>query len=172
MTLFGALDTTHATLNEAILHLSRHPEDKNRLLAGDVPWATAIEEFVRYPSPIQGLRRTAARDFEFDGVSLHAGDPILAFNAAGNRDPEQFPEPDKCILSRDARNHLGFGSGAHVCLGRNFARVIIEVVLKTVLTRLPDFAVPADFVPSYTAGEGRRMKALPLTFSPGARHPR
>jgi cytochrome P450 len=169
VTLFGALDTTHATLNESILHLSRHPEDKARLGSGEVAWATAIEEFVRYASPIQGMRRTATRAFEFGGVALKPGDPVIALNAAANRDPERFPEPDRCILTRDARDHLGFGAGAHVCLGRNFARVIIQVVLGTLLARLPDFAVPDDFTPTYTAGEGRRMKSLALVFSPGPR---
>jgi cytochrome P450 len=169
VTLFGALDTTHATLNESILHLSRHPEDKHRLSSGEVPWASAIEEFVRYASPIQGMRRTATRELEFNGVALKPGDPIIALNAAGNRDPAVFHEPDQCVITRDASDHLGFGAGAHVCLGRNFARVIIHVVLGTMLRRMPDFAVPADFVPSYTVGEGRRMKALALTFSPGSR---
>lgn len=166
--LFGALDTTHATLNEAILHLSRHPEDKERLLADDSLWPGAIEEFVRFTSPIQMLRRTATGDVELAGQTVPAGGPIFGGIAAGNRDPAIFGDPDRCIIDRDTSAHLGFGAGAHVCLGRNFARVIIEVVLKAMLARLPDFAVPADFVPTYTAGEGRRMRSLPITFTPGA----
>lgn len=169
VTLFGALDTTHATLNMTLLHLAREPADKERLIAGEIDWANAIEEFVRYASPIQFLRRTVVEPIELHGVALPAGAPILAGIGAGNRDPQVFAEPDRCILTRDARDHLGFGSGAHVCLGRNFARVIMDVVLKTVLARLPDFSVAADFVPEFTSGEGRRMKALPMRFAPGQR---
>lgn len=167
--LFGALDTTHATLNEAILHLSRHPQDKDHLAANDALWPNAIEEFVRFTSPIQMLRRTATGNSEFGGQTVAAGDPIFGVIAAGNRDPAVFPEPDRCLLERDTRDHLGFGSGAHVCLGRNFARVIVEVVLKAMLSRLPDFAVPVDFVPGYTSGEGRRMRSLPISFTAGPR---
>ncbi len=169
VTLFGALDTTHATLSEAILHLSRNPADKDALRSGAVAWPNAIEEFVRFASPIQALRRTATHDFDYAGTGLRKGDPVLAFIGAGNRDPVTFPDPDSCILSRPTVEHLGFGSGGHVCLGRNFARVIIEIVLTSLLERMPDFTVPADFVPSYTSGEGRRMKSLPIRFSPGQR---
>ena len=169
VTLFGALDTTHATLNMALLHLAREPADKQRLLSGEINWANAIEEFVRFASPIQFLRRTLVEPTALYGVDMPAGVPILAGIGAGNRDPEVFPEPDRCLLSRDTASHLGFGSGAHVCLGRNFARVIIEVMLKAVLARLPDFTVAPDFEPEFTVGEGRRMKTLPMVFTPGHR---
>lgn len=167
--LFGALDTTHATLNEAILHLSRTPTDRDRLANDAALWPNAIEEFVRFASPIQMLRRTATGDIEFGGRSLKAGDPVFGVIAAGNRDPSVFHDPDACVMSRDTRDHLGFGAGAHVCLGRNFARVIIAVTLTAVLKRLPDLAAAPDFKPSYSAGEGRRMKSLPMTFTPGRR---
>jgi cytochrome P450 len=169
VTLFGALDTTHATLNMTLLHLAREPGDKQQLISGEIEWPGAIEEFVRFASPIQFLRRTVTEPIDFYDVSLPAGAPILAGIGAGNRDPQVFAEPDRCILARDAREHLGFGSGAHVCLGRNFARTIIDVVLKTVLARLPDFSVAPDFVPEFTSGEGRRMKKLPMRFTPGRR---
>jgi cytochrome P450 len=169
VTLFGALDTTHATLSEALLHLSRTPADKARLGLGDVDWNLAIEEFVRFASPIQGLRRTVTRAMAFGGSQLEPGDPIFGMNGAANRDPAKFSDPDRCVLTRDAREHLGFGSGAHVCLGRHFAREIIRITLSTLLERMPDFAVPKDFTPEYTSGEGRRMKSLPITFTRGAK---
>ncbi len=167
--LFGALDTTHATLNNSLLHLARNPQDKDRLIAQEVSWSNAIEEFVRAASPIFALRRTATKDIELEGQTIPEGSPVLALLGAGNRDPEQFPEPDTCIISRDASSHIGFGAGAHVCLGRYFARLMIETVLTAVLTRLPDFSVAEDFVPTYTAGEGRRIISLPISFTPGPR---
>lgn len=167
VSLFGALDTTHAASNTGLLHLGRNPADKEKLLSGKVAWLAAIDEFVRYASPIQFLRRTVKADGQFLGVGLEAGAPILAGIGAGNRDPEKFPQPEQCIISRDARDHLGFGAGAHICLGRNFARIIIETVLRSVLNRMPDYRIPEDFEPVYTSGEGRRMRSLPATFTPG-----
>ena len=169
LTLFGALDTTHAAMSEAIFHLARHPADKQRLMSGAVPWETAIEEFLRFSSPIQGQRRTIVHPVEIAGQTLEPGVPILALNGAANRDPAKFADPNKCILDRDARDHLAFGTGAHVCIGRNYARTMIHVVLSTLLERLPDFAVADDFVPDYSTAESRGIKALPVHFTPGKR---
>lgn len=163
--LFGGLDTTSAALGEALLHLARNPEDAERLRKGEVSWETAIEEFVRFTSPIQGLRRTVTRDVVLDGQTLHARDLVLALNAAANRDPEKFAEPNRCIIDRENNDHIGFGTGAHVCLGRNVARLVMEVFLKAMLSRFPDYQVPDDFVPEYAVGEARGMKTLPIRFA-------
>lgn len=171
LVLFGGLDTTTAALAEALLHLARHPEDAERLRSGAVPWSRAIEEFVRYASPVHGLRRTVTCPVELEGTQLRAGDFIMAMNGAGNRDPEQFDQPDTILIDRQIdvpRGHLGFGAGAHICLGQHFARVMMELLLKTVLTRIPDFRVPDDFVPEYAVGESRVMKRLPVSFTPPA----
>ena len=167
--LFGGLDTTHAALSEAILHLARHPEDKQRLKSGEIDMAGAIEEFVRFASPIQALRRTVRQPTELEGKPLAVGTKVVALNGAANRDPARFAEPDRCLIDRDARAHLGFGNGAHICLGRNFARVMMDVVLRAMLDRLPDFAVADDFTPEYAVGEARGMKSLPIRFTPGER---
>lgn len=170
--LFGGLDTTHAALSEAILHLSRNPQDKKRLASGTVDMAGAIEEFVRFASPIQALRRTAHQPTELEGETIPVGSPVVALNGAANRDPDRFPDPDRCLIDRDARAHLGFGNGAHICLGRNYARVMMDVVLRAMLDRLPDFAVAEDFVPEYAVGEARGIKSLPIRFTPGERRAR
>jgi len=169
LTLFGALDTTHAAMSEAILHLARNPDDKLRLKSGVVPWDVAIEEFLRFSSPIQAQRRTVVHDVEIEGEKIAAGTPIMALNGAANRDPAKFADPERCMIDRDARDHLAFGAGAHVCLGRNFARMMIKVVLSTLLERLADFTLPVDFVPHYSTAESRGIKSLPVTFTPGKR---
>jgi len=166
LTLFGSLDTTHSAISGALFHLARHPQDKQRLLSGEVPWATAIEEFLRFTSPIQFLKRTAVNPVDIDGGHLEPGDAVGALNGAGNHDPERFPEPGRCLIDRDARDHLAFGSGAHVCIGRHFARVMIDVALKSMLRRAPDFTVPEDFVPEYGASEARGLQSLPIVFTP------
>lgn len=165
LALFGALDSTSSAMSGALYHLATHPQDKQRLMSGEVPWAGAIEEFLRFTTPIQTLRRTVVRETELDGGTVVPGDFVLAINGAANRDPAKFADPDACDIARDARDHMSFGTGAHICIGRHYARVMIDVCLKTVLRRIGDFAVRADFVPDYTSSEARALKRLPVTFS-------
>lgn len=169
LTLFGALDSTSSAMSGSLLHLARHPADKAKLVDGEVDWPVALEEFIRFTTPIQALRRMATKETEIDGGTLYPGDQLLALNGAANRDPAKFAEPHKCILGRDAREHMSFGSGAHVCIGRHFARIMLETCLKTMLARAYDFAVEEDFVPEYTPSEARALKTLPLRFTPGRR---
>ena len=169
LALFGALDSTSSAMSGSLFHLGQHPEDKKRLLSGEVPWASAIEEFIRFTTPIQTLRRTVAKDTEVDGGEVYKGDVVLCINAAANRDPAKFPEPDKCLIDRDARDHLSFGSGAHVCIGRHYARVMIDICLKAVLTRIGDYRIAEGFVPEYTPSEARALKTLMVRFTPAQR---
>ncbi|MDX2235335.1 MAG: cytochrome P450 [Hyphomonadaceae bacterium] len=166
LTLFGALDSTSSAMSGALYHLALHPADKGRLVSGEVAWADAIEEFLRFTSPIQALRRTVVQPTEVDRCPLAEGDVVLALNGAANRDPQKFPDPDTVRIERDAREHLSFGSGAHVCIGRHFARVMLDVCLRTVLQRLEDYAVVPGFSPEYTPSEARALKSLPVTFTP------
>jgi cytochrome P450 len=167
LTLFGALDSTSSAMSGSLFHLGRNPRDKERLMSGEVSWENAIEEFLRFTTPIQALRRTVRHPTELDGGALEPGEFVLALNGAANRDPAKFPEPDKCIIDRDAREHMTFGAGGHVCIGRHFARVMLDVCLKTMLRRLPDFEVAADFEPDYTSSEARALKTLPISFAAG-----
>lgn len=173
LVLFGGLDTTSAALGEGLYHLARHPEDAERLRKGEIPWRQALDEFVRYASPIQGLRRTVACPVNLGGVDLKPGDYIFAMNGAGNRDPQQFDQPDRVDLDRQMEiphGHLGFGAGAHICIGQHFARGMMELVITSILTRIPDFNVAPDFRPEYAVGESRVMRHLPVTFTPRAAH--
>lgn len=166
LALFGALDSTSSAMSGSLYHLGQNPEDKARLLSGEVAWEGAIEEFLRFTTPIQTLRRTATDDIELDGGVVPKGAFVLAINGAANRDPEKFAEPDKCLISRDARDHMSFGTGAHICIGRHYARVMIEVCLKTMLARLGDYRIAEGFEPDYTSSEARALKTLPVTFTP------
>lgn len=169
LTLFGALDSTSSAMSGSLLHLARHPEDRQRLMSGEVPWEGALEEFIRFTTPIQALRRQVTQPTELDGCPLEPGVNVLALCGAGNRDPEKFPDPDRCLIDRDARDHLSFGAGAHVCIGRHFARVMLQTCLTTVLARLGDYEVEPGFEPDYTASEARALKTLPIQFTPGPR---
>lgn len=170
--LFGGLDTTSSAMGEALVHLARNPADADRLRNGEVDWAGAVEEFVRYASPIQGLRRTLTRDIEVEGVLLKQGQPIVMLNGSANRDPSKFDQPDRCVIERgltDHNDHVAFGAGAHICLGRDVARLALEILLDAVITRMPDFRLGNDFVPIYPSGEARGLLSLPVTFSPAMR---
>src|ERR1700722_4050799 len=83
LTLFGALDSTSSAMSSSIYHLARHPEDKQRLLSGETPWEGALEEFIRFATPIQALRRQTTQPTELDGGTLEAGVNVLAVNGAG-----------------------------------------------------------------------------------------
>ena len=169
LALFGALDSSSSGMSGALLHLAQNPADKQRLLSGEVPWENAIEEFLRFVSPIQTLRRTVVQDTEVDGGKLHKGDVVLCINAAANRDPAMFSDPDKCIIDRDIREHMAFGAGAHVCIGRHYARTIIHVCLTTILSRIGDYRLKDGFVAVYTNSEARALKSLMVEFTPRAR---
>jgi cytochrome P450 len=167
LTLFGALDSTSSAMSGSLFHLGRNPRDKDRLMSGEVPWAIALEEFLRFTTPIVALRRTVTKPTELDGGSLEPGDFVLACNGAANRDPAKFTNPDEIIIDRpEAADHMTFGAGGHVCIGRHYARVMLQTCLETMMRRLPDFTVPADYEPEYTPSEARALKTLPVVFTP------
>lgn len=169
LVLFGGLDTSSAALGEALLHLIRNPGDRQRLLDGEVSFKAALDECVRFASPIQGLRRTVTVDTVLEGCPLKAGDFIMAMNGAANHDPEKFAQPDRIDFDRAVRNehdHLGFGGGAHICIGQHFARMLMETVIRLVFARLPNVRVKDGFSAFYAVGESRVMQHLPVTFDP------
>ena len=165
--LFGGLDTTTSAILESLLYLAQHPEEKTRLMKGDYAWDVAIEEFVRYASPVQGLRRNLTADAELEGQPLKKGEWMFALHGSANRDETVFSEPNKCMLDRSPNPHMGFSAGAHLCLGRNLARLEMKITIKAVLERLGDYRIAPDFKLGYLCAEARGMKALPVIFSPG-----
>lgn len=167
--LFGGLDTTSAVMLESLRFLAAHPVEKTKLANGEREWQTAVEEFVRFTSPIQGLRRTVTKETELEGQPLMPGDWVMALHGSANRDAALFASAEQCLLDRRPNLHLAFGAGAHICLGRNLARLEIEILLRAALNRFPDWQTDAGFEPDYLAGEARGMKALPVRFTPGVR---
>ena len=167
LVLFGGLDTTSAALGKALWYLIENPEDARKLLEGEMDFDVALHEFVRVASPIQGLRRTVTKDTVLEGCPLKAGDFVMAMNGAANHDPDQFSDPDEVRFDRAPRNeheHLGFGGGAHICLGQHFAKLLMRTLITAVLTRLPDLEIAPGFEPEYAVGESRVLKKLPVRF--------
>ncbi|MFF0813958.1 cytochrome P450 [Rhodococcus sp. NPDC003318] len=114
--------------------------DNPELMAG------AVEELLRYFTIAEiGAARLATEDLEIGGVQIKAGEGVLALTNTANRDPSVFPDPDEIDFTRMARNHLSFGFGPHVCLGQNLARLELEVVLATLLRRVPALRLTSPF---------------------------
>jgi cytochrome P450 len=155
-------ETTRTTISQGILALSEHPEQRARWMADPELTRTAVEEIVRWVSPVTWMRRTATQDVEIDGSRFAAGDKFLLFYAAANRDPEVFPDPQVFDLGRDPNPHVGFGGhGPHFCLGAHLARREIAVTFQELFARLPDLEVsgPPDRLQSSFVNGLKRLPA-------------
>jgi cytochrome P450 len=133
-------DTTRNLVGGGMQALFEHPEQRAWLeqdLDGRLPGA--VEEMLRYVSPVIYMRRTATRDAELSGQKIREGDKVVMYYGAANRDPVVFDEPERFDLARQPNPHVAFGGGgAHFCLGAHIARIEIEELLRELLTRLPD----------------------------------
>ena len=164
----GGVDTTTALTSNTLLHLSRHPKDKQRLIDEPELMPVATEEFVRYFSPIHGLARNAKQDVTVDGWDIKAGERVLLAYSAGNRDPEVFADPEHVKLDRMPNRHVGFGAGHHRCLGSFLARMMFDSMMREVLTRIPDYKVVEDKILPYTSvAKVNGWIHIPATFTPG-----
>jgi len=162
-------DTTRNLLSAGLLALQRNPDQRAWLLA-DLTGrlASAREELLRFTSPVIYMRRTATRNAEVAGTRIAAGDKVVMYFGAANRDPGQFENPDALDLARAPNDHLAFGAGPHVCLGQHLARLEIDAILTEVLTRMHDLEIvaPPEWLASTFISGPRSMK---VRFRPGAR---
>jgi cytochrome P450 len=162
-------DTTRNLLAGGLWALQQSPDQRDWLMA-DLPGrlASAREELLRYVSPVIYMRRTARQDADIGGQVVKAGDKVVMYFGAANRDPEMFQAPDALDLSRTPNEHVAFGGGPHVCLGQHLARIEIDAILSEVLTRMPDVTIPEPpvWLPStFISGP----KSMRVSFTPGPR---
>jgi cytochrome P450 len=160
--LVAGNETTRNAISQGVLALSEHPEQRARWAADPSLNRTAVEEIVRWTSPITWMRRTATQDGELNGQWFTAGDKFLLFYAAANRDPAVFRDPHVFDLSRDPNPHFGFGAhGPHFCLGAHLARREIAVTFRELFERLPDLEVtgPPDRLRSSFVNGLKRLPA-------------
>jgi len=137
--IFGGVETTSALITNTLYCLLIHPEQMQRLLDNpDEYLPNAIEETLRYESPVQTCTRHVLRDVEVNGVQLRAGDTLQCMLGAANRDPSHFDNPNQFDILRDnARDHLAFANGKHFCIGAGLARMEATVGIRTLLSRMP-----------------------------------
>lgn len=157
----AGLDTVAAALSFAFAHLAQVPADRAAIASGAVPVAQAVEELLRRHSFIN-LPRAVARDVEFAGVSLRAGDPVLIPLALASRDPAEYPRAEDVELTRDGPRHYAFGLGPHRCIGSHLARLEMRVALDEWHTRIPDYRLAGEA--SAYAGTVMGLTSLPLAW--------
>jgi cytochrome P450 len=166
-------DTTRTAISHGMNLLAQHPEQRaiwQHDVEGVTP--TAVEEIVRYASPVTFMRRTVTNDLTMSGHDFVTGDKVVMLYGAGNRDPKVFEDPERFDVLRSPNPHLGFGGpGPHFCLGANLARRELAVVFRDLFTRLPDIEVVGDAVPLDVAGIPlvTGVKHLNVRFTPTRR---
>ena len=134
-------ETTINLIGNGTLALLQHP-DQLALLRNDPTLAgTAVEELLRYDSPVQMTSRMVLEDFEYNGRFFHRGDSIAFLLGSANHDPDRFEQPQQLNLQRQKNQHLSFGSGIHYCLGAPLARLEGQIAITTLLERMPNLAL-------------------------------
>ena len=161
-------ETTRNAITGGIRALCDFPDQRDRLLANPALIKTAVEEIVRWHSPVMQFRRTATRDTELAGQKIAENDKVVIFYSSANRDERVFERADVFDVSRNPNPHLGFGIGNHYCLGANLARAEMRIMLEEVLARIPDFELDGP-VEAMRSNFIHGIKRMPIRFS--ARQP-
>ena len=170
--LIGGDETTRHVISGGLLALLHEPEQMADLAAEPHLVPGAVEELLRWVSPIKNMARTVTRDVELHGRELRTGDQVMLFYPSANRDEEVFTTPDLLDIRREPNPHLAFGFGTHFCLGAALARLELRAILPAVLARLPDLALadssPLEYRPSnFVSG----LESLPVAFTPTPARP-
>lgn len=162
--LLAGIDTTWSAIGASIYHLASHPEDQQRLRDDASLWPVAIEEFLRAYAPVT-MAREVAKDVEFNGCPMKAGDPLLLPFPSANRDPAVFDRADEVIIDRAENRHLAFGVGIHRCLGSNLARLEVSVAVQKFLERVGPFTLADADAVRWAKGQVRGPRVLPIAFA-------
>jgi cholest-4-en-3-one 26-monooxygenase len=166
--LDGGAETTRSVIGQTVWNLTRFPDQRQILVADPaIIGTTAVEEFIRYATPILNMRRTVTVDHELHGQQLRAGDSVLLMYGAANRDDREFTEPDRFDVTRQPNHHAAFGFGTHFCLGANLARLELRVLFEELLRAAPNFRLVAGQAPEFAPGYfTRTLRELWVEFSP------
>ena len=182
--VIGGLSTTAKLTLSALSYLGVHVAARARL-ADEEALRTALDEFLRYYTPVPFLCRTATRDVTLGGQEISRGDRVAMGFAAANRDAQSFERPHEIVLDRKPNRHLAFGLGAHVCVGAGLGRTEALIMVQEVLRRMPDYRIECEYDPAGTpqrpgkpraarnskrlTWEDRMERGLQVTFTPSRR---
>ncbi|MBO0808032.1 MAG: cytochrome P450, partial [Actinobacteria bacterium] len=162
--LIAGIDTTWSAIGASLWHLATHPADQARLAAGPALLPAAIEEFLRAYAPVT-MARLVTRDMHWHGADMKADDWILLSFPAANRDPAQFDRAGEVVIDRQENRHAAFGLGIHRCIGSHLARMELRVALQAWLERIGGFTLADPAAVTWSAGQIRGPRALPLRIS-------
>jgi cytochrome P450 len=135
----AAQNTTMNMIAHGVMTLARFPDQRRRLAAEPDIWGNALEELLRYVSPVQGLARTTTRDVELHGVTIPEGDQVLVLYGSANHDPTAYPDPETLDFDRSVKVHWTFGHGIHYCLGNAVARLEVKVAMQALVDLVGDW---------------------------------
>ncbi len=162
--LIAGHETSTILIGNGMLALLQHPEQAQHLRADQSLIGSTVEEVLRYDAPVQLAWRQATQAVEIGGRTIEAGQVVLLNLAAANRDPDQFAEPDRFDITRQEARHIGFGYGAHYCLGAPLARLEGQLALQTMLRRFSALQLASTTLDWHATVAFRVLRALPVTF--------
>jgi cytochrome P450 len=165
--VIAGLDTVAASLSCILAWFAKHPEERAEVIADPSLLPEAIEELMRFESPVHMGHRHVTEDFELNGWSFRAGEMVEVAWASANVDPEVFENPLQVDLGRKRNAHIGFASGPHRCLGSNLARMELVTVIEQFHRRIPEYAISPGQKPMYVNYGVRLAAYLPVSFPEG-----
>ena len=142
--LVGGDETTRHVITGGMEALLANPAERRKLRENPGLVPLAVEEMLRWVSPIKNMNRTATRDVELAGAHVRAGDKLVLLYPSANRDERVFPHADEFHVDREPNDHVAFGHGVHFCLGASLARLELRIMFEVLLERLPDLALATD----------------------------
>jgi cholest-4-en-3-one 26-monooxygenase len=166
--LDGGAETTRSVIGQTVWNLARFPDQREILLSDpSIIGTTAVEEFIRFATPVLNMRRTVTADHEWHGQKLRAGDQVLLMYGAANADDREFDDPGRFDVTRRHNHHVAFGYGTHFCLGANLARLELRILFSQLLRRLPGMRLVPGHEPEFAPGYfTRTLKELWVEFTP------
>ena len=160
-------ETTRNALTGGLVAFSQFPEQKRRVIEDPSLWDTAVDELIRFVSPVLSFSRTVTQDHTYGGVDLKAGQKVFMLYQSANRDENVFDAPDELRVDRNPNPHVAFGIGTHYCLGANLARAEVRVVFEELFKRLGDIHVPDGTIPQRgNSSLVLSLEHLPAVFTP------
>lgn len=159
LVLDGGAETTRAVIATTVMNLIEFPEERRKLVSdpSSARISVAVEEFIRWVTPILNMRRTATRTHELHGQTIREGDELLLMYSSANRDPAQFDDPDRYDVGRQKNQHVAFGFGTHFCLGASVARMELRIFFEELLKRIPEMRL----------APGKTVRFVPSCFTRG-----
>ncbi len=164
--LIAGLDTVTATLTCSVAYLAEHPDHRRALVDDPSLVPAAVEELLRWETPVPGVARVCTRDVDIGDERIDAGTRVFVLVGSANTDDTEFPDAEQVDFGRAGNRHLGFGAGIHRCLGSHLARLELRVALEELHRRIPDYEIAPGTVLEYAEGL-RSVDYLPLVFPPG-----